>query len=218
MTGGKAGGKWRERMKKDLQAVGTVVLLALLVATFRPVEACVGKTIFVGRMPGKEQEILAEIFSWIVSERTGTTIQVKSCADTRGCQGVMEKAEIDLYLEDQGTAMREILGLPMAGGVAEMRETLRREYEQRFNLIWLEPWGLTGRSAQVAGPALSGAPSLVAPVVRKDTLKKFPALSRLINKLSGVVDNAAMARLLQESERRPTREVVKQFLKEKRLI
>jgi osmoprotectant transport system substrate-binding protein len=89
---------------------------------------------------------------------------------------------------------------------------VRREYEQRFNLVWLEPWGMTGHAAGGA------APTQVAPVIRKDTLKKFPALSRLVNKLSGVVDDATLARLVQESEKRPVREVTKQFLKDKRLI
>jgi osmoprotectant transport system substrate-binding protein len=117
-------------------------------------------------------------------------------------------------------ALRELLGLAAAGTGADQRETVRREYEQRFNLIWLEPWGMTGKPAPatVAGPGGPGAPGLVAPVIRKDTLKKFPALSRLVNKLAGVVDNATLARLVQESETRPAREVAKQFLKEKRLI
>jgi osmoprotectant transport system substrate-binding protein len=132
----------------------------------------------------------------------------------------LQTAEVDLCLEDQSVALREILGLPATGSVADQRETVRREYEQRFNLIWLEPWGMTGRPAQitVAGPGGPVAPGLVAPVIRKDTLKKFPALSRLVNKLAGVVDNATLARLVQESEKRPAREVTKQFLKEKRLI
>jgi osmoprotectant transport system substrate-binding protein len=159
------------------------------------------------------------MFTWMVSERTGTTIQTKSFPDSRAAHAALQSADVDLYLEDQGVAMREILGLPVGAGGTELRDTVRREYEQRFNLVWLEPWGMTGRSGvAVAGPAVPAAATLVAPVIRKDTLKKFPALSRLVNKLSGVVDNATLAKLVQESERRPAREVVKQFLKDKRLI
>jgi osmoprotectant transport system substrate-binding protein len=198
-------------------AAGLVVVLS---AMYLPVEACVGKTVFLGRLPGREQEILTEIFSWMVSERTGTTIQVKPFADSRAMQAALQTAEVDLYLEDQGVALRDILGLAATGTVTDQREVVRREYEQRFNLIWLEPWGMTGRPAPVAvaGPGGPAAPGYVAPVIRKDTLKKFPALSRLVNKLAGVVDNATLAKLVQESEKRPAREVVKQFLKEKRLI
>jgi osmoprotectant transport system substrate-binding protein len=207
-------------MKKVLLMVAVLgVLSGVFTAVFRPVEACVGKTVFLGRMPGREQEVLTEIFTWMVSERTGTTIQIKSLPDSRAMHAALQTADVDLYLEDQSVALRELLGLPVVAG-ADQRETVRREYEQQFNLVWLEPWGMTGRPSQVAvaGPGGPVAPGLVAPVIRKDTLKKFPALSRLVNKLAGVVDNATMARLVQESEKRPAREVAKQFLKEKRLI
>ena len=207
-------------MKKVLVAMVAAGLAAVMSIGSLPVDACVGKTVFLGRMPGREQEILTEIFSWMVSERTGTTIQIKALPDSRAMHAALQTADVDLYLEDQGVALREILGLTPVGTGADQRETLRREYEQRFNLIWLEPWGMTGKPAPatVAGPGGPGAPGLVAPVIRKDTLKKFPALSRLVNKLAGVVDNATLARLVQESEQRPAREVAKQFLKEKRLI
>ena len=206
-------------MRKAVLAVAAASLVAVGTAALWPVEACVGKTVFLGRMPGREQEVLAEIFTWMVSERTGTTIQTRPFPDSRTTHAALQTAEIDLYLEDPGVAMREILGHQSGGTPAELRETVRREYEQRFNLIWLEPWGMTGRAAQGGvAPASVAAPALVAPVIRKDTLKKFPALSRLVNKLSGVVDDATLARLVQESEKRPAREVTKQFLKDKRLI
>jgi len=198
--------------KAVVAAAAAAAICAAVVAAHWPAEACVGKTIFLGRLPGREQEVLAEIFVWMVSERTGTTIQTKSFADSRASHAALQTADIDLYLEDQGVALHEILGEPGGAGGAGVRDTVRREYEQRFNLVWLEPWGMTGSAA---GP---GAPALVAPVIRKDTLKKFPALSRLVNKLSGVVDDATLARLVQESGKRPAREVTKQFLKDKRLI
>jgi osmoprotectant transport system substrate-binding protein len=207
-------------MKKAGLVIAAAVLVAGLTASLWPAEACVGKTVFLGRMPGREQEVLTEIFSWMVSERTGTTIQVKALPDSRAMHAALQAAEVDLYLEDQAVALRDILGKPAAASGADQRETVRREYEQRFNLIWLEPWGMTGRTAPAAaaGPRIPDAPGLVAPVIRKDTLKKFPALSRLVNKLAGVVDDETLARLVRESEKRPVREVTKQFLKEKRLI
>jgi osmoprotectant transport system substrate-binding protein len=201
-------------MKRVVLATAALLLAAAAMSAWWPAEACVGKTIFVGRLPGKDQEVLSEIFSWIVSERTGTTIQVKPFADRRATHSALQAAEIDLYVEDQGAAMHEILGVQGAPGGQEARDTLRREYEQRYNLVWLEPWGPAGHGGQGAPPSAS----LMAPVIRKDTLKKFPALSRLVNKLAGALDAPTMAKLVQESERRPAREVAKQFLKEKRLI
>ena len=150
-------------MRRAVMAAAAVVMVTMLGAALWPADACVGKAIFVGRLPGKEQEIMAEIFSWMVGERTGTTIQTKAYADSRAMQTALQGADVDLYLEDQGVALREILGLPASGSPADLRETVRREYEQRFNLIWLEPWGMTGRPVQVSvagpgGPAASSWP------------------------------------------------------------
>ena len=197
-------------MKKTGAAVAAVLALVLLVAWPSAMDACVGKTLYLGRLPGMEQEILSEIFVWLVSERTGTSIEVKSFSDTRTTHSALEKAKIDLYLEEPAVAFREILESPVPGG-DDARKVVRREYEEKFNLIWLEPWGLQGPDAQ-------GAASRIAPVVRRDTLKKFPALGRLVNKMAGVVDDDAMDRLLAESSSRPVREVTKKFLKEKKLI
>lgn len=180
--------------------------------------ACVGKTLYLGRLPGKEQEILAEIFTWLVSERTGTSVEVRAYPDSRASHSALEKAKIDLYLEETGVALCEILGREApAGGAEEARQLVRKEYEERFNFIWLEPWGLAGKFPR-DGSGNGDLVSLVAPVVRKDTLKKFPALSRLINKLAGVMDNETMARLLAESAHESPREVTKKFLKQKKLI
>ena len=196
-------------------AAGILVSLALCVLVAWPAmtEACVGKTLFLGRMPGMEQEILAELFVWLVSERTGTSIEIKTLPDSRASHSALEKAKIDLYLEEPFVALRDVLDEKgVSGGGDDVRQRLRREYEEKYNLIWLEPWGFDGKAGG------GGAVSKVAPVVRRDTLKKFPALSRLVNKMAGVLDNQAMELLLAESANEPVRQVTKKFLKQKKLI
>jgi osmoprotectant transport system substrate-binding protein len=198
---------------KKMTAVAALFLGILLSASLPGVmEACVGKTLYLGRMPGTEQEILAELFVWLVSERTGTSIEVKPFPDSRSSHSALEKAQIDLYLEEPLVALREILGEEGAGGSGDLRQQVKSEYAERFNLVWLEPWGMEGKSRE--GDSLS----LVAPVVRRDTLKKFPALSRLVNKMAGVVDDGAMEQMVAESGQKPVREVTKAFLKQKKLI
>lgn len=202
----------RIELKRTHAALCVTAALFSLVAWPAVMDACVGKTLYLGRLPGKEQEILAEIFVWLVSERTGTSIEVKSFPDSRASHSALEKAKIDLYLEEPDVALQEILGREgVAPGGEEIRRVVRNEYEERFNLIWLEPWGLEGTTG-------GGVSSMVAPVIRRDTLKKFPALSRLVNKMAGVVDDQAMALLLEESSRKSAREVTKKFLKDKKLI
>ncbi len=200
-------------MKKSIMFLVLVLGAALLSAWKADLEACVGKTIYMGRLPGVEQEILTELFVWLVSERTGTSIEIRAINDSRAGHSALEEAKIDLYMEETIVALREILGRqPVAGGGDAARQVVRKEYEAKYNLIWLEPWGLEGSAGS------DGISSKVAPVVRKDTLVKFPALSRLVNKMAGVVDDKAMEQLLAESSRKPVREVTKKFLKQKKLI
>jgi len=54
--------------------------------------------------------------------------------------------------------------------------------------------------------------------VRKDTLKKFPALARLINKLGGAIDASAMQRLEAKAAGENIAAVARQFLKDGQLI
>ena len=68
------------------------------------------------------------------------------------------------------------------------------------------------------GPRDAGTVAEAAPVVRKDTLKKFPALARLINKLGGSIDDATMAELEKASADGNSREVARNFLKKNRFI
>jgi osmoprotectant transport system substrate-binding protein len=198
-------------MRKTVSLAAALTLFVFLVAWPAVLDACVGKTLFLGRLPGREQEILAELFVWLVSERTGTSIEVKPFSGSRETHSALEKAEIDVYLEEAAVALGDILGREIDGSGEAVRRTVKEEYKKKFNLVWLEPWGLEGSTG-------AGEAAKIAPVVRRDTLKKFPALSRLVNKMAGVVDDEAMKKMVTDSSARPVREVTKSFLKEKKLI
>ena len=51
-----------------------------------------------------------------------------------------------------------------------------------------------------------------------DTLGKFPALPRVINKLSGKIDNAVMSKLIAEGGNGNAKKATRKFLKDNRLI
>jgi glycine betaine/choline ABC-type transport system substrate-binding protein len=63
-------------------------------------------------------------------------------------------------------------------------------------------------------------PYYAAPVVRSDTLKKYPELKGILNKLAGKIDNKAMAQLNYEVDEkgRQAAEVAKEFLQNHGLI
>jgi len=96
---------------------------------------------------------------------------------------------------------------------SELYKQVKDRYNQDLNLIWLQPLGFDAASSlQVNMPAEP------APVVRKDTLKKFPALARLINKLGGKIDQQAIAQLEQQAMDAEVAKVAHNFLKSQRLI
>ena len=63
-------------------------------------------------------------------------------------------------------------------------------------------------------------PYYAAPVIREDTLKKYPELEGILNKLAGKIDDKTMAQLNYkvDEEKRQAAEVAKEFLQKHSLI
>ncbi len=117
-----------------------------------------------------------------------------------------------MVIENPGRALK-MLGRPAADPKTAY-ETARKEFRTTLNLVWLEPFGF-----QDAGVARANTPAFAAPIVRKDTLNKFPALPRVISKLSGKVDNGVMTRLITEGGGNgKTKKATRKFLKDNKLI
>jgi osmoprotectant transport system substrate-binding protein len=106
-----------------------------------------------------------------------------------------------------------ILQKPAIADSAELYKAVKATYNEELNLVWLKPFGFDNKSVAPAGTAAEAAP-----VVRKDTLKKFPALARLINKLGGRIDASAIAKLETSAKGGDSKKVARQFLRENRLI
>ena len=190
-----------------------VALALALGLSVRPAAACVGKTLVVGALDNPQQQVLAQMLSILISERTGTTVKVVPVADHAEAHEAVQRADLDMYVEYTGVGQVNLLGDPPIADPAELYRAVKERYNQDYNLIWLQPFGFDDPRIAPAGTAAEAAP-----VVRKDTLKKFPALARLINKLGGAIDLATMQKLEQESEAGSSREVARRFLKENRFI
>jgi len=187
----------------------TLLSALLLVATASLSLACVGKTVTIGSKGGVQQDVLAQVLAVLISERTGTTAKVVRFDSTSAAHEALLNADIDMYVEYTGVAQRETLQVEPAADAQAAYAAVKEAYNRDLNLIWLEPLGF---SLAAQGPAQA------APVVRKDTLKKFPALARLINKLGGKIDDASMADMEQQAAKEPLPEVARGFLKSQRLI
>jgi len=190
-----------------------LVVLIITGFTVPSAQACVGKTLVVGALDNPQQQVLAEMLSVLIGERTGTTVKVVSVAGHAEAHDAMIRAEMDMYVEYTGVGQVVILKEQPIADSDELYKAVKERYNQDLNLVWLKPFGFSDERY-----APEGTVAVAAPVVRKDTLKKFPALARLINKLGGSIDDPTMKELETASAAGNSRDVARKFLKEKRFI
>lgn len=192
-----------------------MLLPLLLVAApmFSTATACVGKTLVVGAAGDEEQAVLAEILSLLITERTGTSIKVVKLDSSADAHRALLDDKVDMYVEYTGNAQLNILNAAPVADAKELYTAVKKRYQKELNLIWLKPLGFSAVDSSI-----TDLPVEAATVIRKDVLKKFPALQRLIDKLAGQIDNQVVAQLVAKAKENPARTVAKEFLKKKRFI
>jgi osmoprotectant transport system substrate-binding protein len=201
---------------KRLHHFPLILLLALALtglAGWRPAAACVGKTLVVGALETPQQQVLAQLLAILIGERTGTTVKVVPAASHAAAHEALLRADLDMYVEYTGIGQVQLLGGAPIADQGALYKAVKERYNQELNLVWLEPFGFVDPRL-----ALAGTVAEAAPVVRKDTLKKYPALARLINKLGGVIDQATMQKLEAAAGSGNAKDVARKFLKDNRLI
>lgn len=192
---------------------GTLLLLLALLPGVPDASACVGKTLLIGSTGTVQQDVLAQLLSVLITERTGTSVKVVEFASHEAAHEALLKADIDMYVEYTGIGRVQLLKQAAIADADALFQAVKETYNQELNLVWLKPLGFA--EASIAPP---GAVAEAAPVVRKDTLKKFPALARLIDKLGGKIDGDTIAGLERLAADQPPHQVARGFLKQQRLI
>lgn len=163
--------------------------------------ACVGKTIHLG-ISSSNEKLMAEMASLMITERTGSSVKIEIYKDSKTLYDAVKQGKVNILMENTDRAM-DVLGKSRAGGPASV-DLIKSEYRKTYNLTWLTPFGSTPQ---------------YAPVLTSDTLSNYPALPKLLNKLSGVLTNDTYAKLLKSVESDDkARKVAKEFLKGKKLI
>jgi len=177
--------------------------------------ACVGKTLYVGALDNTEDKVLAELLVLLINERTGTTVKIKFYQDEKLLYQAMQETEeekrIDIMMEDTEDAAH-ILHFAQNDDPDQDYALAKTRYEKELRIVWLRPLGLTDRNGK------HGA-TVTAPLVRQDVLTNFPLLPRVLNKLSGAIDDQTFAGLLARAEDgdKP-KNIAKDFLRAKKFI
>lgn len=114
------------------------------VATALVAAACGGSgggddVVSVGSKDFTEQLIIGEMYA-LVLEENGLTVERKlNLGGTPVAQAAIESGDIDLYPEYTGTALLTVLKLPVSSDQQAVFDTVKQEYQQQFNLVWLDP-------------------------------------------------------------------------------
>ena len=199
-------------MKKSVTRI-TLLVAAIALLSSAAVYACVGKTLVVGTTGTIQQDLMAQMLSLLIQERTGTTVKVVKVDSNKAAHEALLKADLDMYIEYTGVGQVDILQKEAIADAGQLYKAVKATYNEELNLIWLKPFGFENSSVTPAGVAAEAAP-----VVRKDTLKKFPALARLINKLGGRIDAKAIKGLESAASGGDSKKVAREFLRQNRLI
>lgn len=202
-------------MKRPVSLLIGLAMLILLVAGVpaQPASACVGKSLVVGALDNPQQQVLAQMLSILISERTGTSVKIVPVEGHAEAHEALLRADLDMYVEYTGVGQVVLLKDQPIADAKELFQAVKDRYNQELNLVWMQPFGFSEAALAPAGTVADAAP-----VVRKDTLKKFPALARLINKLGGAIDASTMDELEKASSDGNSREVARNFLKKNRFI
>lgn len=195
-------------MKKYFVIILSLALILGIPAT--PLLSCTGKTLYLGITNTPDEQLLAEVLSVLINERTGTTIKIKPYADTRTLYQAVQQGEVSILIEDTDTALA-VLG-KNEKDARRAYDLSKEEFRKKYSLVWLEPFGLF---------SLSGRNTLTycGALLTTETINNFPALPRVINKLSGQLNQELYHRLMSSLHNGvQVRTVAKDFLKSRKLI
>ncbi len=175
------------------------------------VYSCVGKTLTIGVINTSEGQVLAEMISTLIMERTGTAVNVMLYKNAQDLYEAVKVTQVDISIENTTRAML-VLNRPAETDVQKAYEIVKATYEKEKGLIWLKPFGFLKGNGE-------GPPSYTATILRNEILNNFPALPRLINKLGSSINDDMHIKLIKsvESGEKP-RNVARDFLKSKKLI
>lgn len=194
------------------------VLLSLLLVWVAksPSRACVGRTIYIGYYKGEpEQEIMASLLTIFVDERTGTSVKRVALKDRKQGFDFLKRNKVSILVEYPGRILEHFgKGENPSLKVAEF-DALRSEIGAELKAVFLVEPGFDNRAGGGPEGAYLGKAHII---LSKKALSVFPAMPRLLKKLSGRVDNGAMSHFIKNFNDGPPDRGTRTFLKKSKLI
>ncbi len=120
---------------------GVVLLAAVFVASFDEARGQEKPFIVVGSKGFTEQLVLGNIIA-LMMENHGYKVDRKiGLGGTVICHEALVRGDINVYMEYTGTGLTAILKRPVVNDPEEVYQIVKKDYEEKFKLTWLKPWG-----------------------------------------------------------------------------
>ncbi|HWR57263.1 MAG TPA: glycine betaine ABC transporter substrate-binding protein [Thermodesulfovibrionales bacterium] len=174
-------------------------------------DACVGKILSIGVINSSEGQVLAEMLSTLISERTGTTVNLRFYRNGQDLYEAVKVKEVDILVDNTTRAMH-VMNRPPETDARKAYEVAKASYEKERGLVWLKPFGFSNGNG--------GEPSsYTSTILRVEVFSNFPALPRVLDKLGGAINDETHVRLIKsvEAGEKP-KKVARDFLKSRKLI
>ena len=106
-------------------------------------EATPKDPVVISSKPHAEQFILGEMLAILLEEHTDipVTRNLGIAGGTSNLHPAMVNGEIDIYPEYTGTGWMFVLQQDLIADAEEMYAAVKNEYQQEYNITWLEPYG-----------------------------------------------------------------------------
>ncbi len=188
----------------------TVAALIFFHLFANPLQSCVGRVLIFALSDSPDQIVVGTLMATLITERTGTTVQFIKPGNEEAVHKAMTEGKAQIYLNylNSGKALT-----PDVGDVTDDNELyvkVRQNYLDKFNFVMLKPLGFKGPN-EADG-------SICFPVTTKETLKGFPVLDRVINKLGGKITPELIAELREKGKTEGLAKASKTYLKKNRMI
>ena len=187
-----------------------IIVFSALLLLVPGAMACTNFPINIGAMDTLEGRILVESLSVLINERTGVTVGIHYFTDWEVMDKAVKDKRLEIILENTSEGLRQ-LEIEVSTSPDQNLARLEDLYKDK-EMIWLKPFVFSTKDE-------SGIVSLTAPVISRKSLSQFPALPRLIAKLTQKIDDQALQQLVQSvgGNAKP-KHVARDFLKEQNLI
>ncbi|MEA3385661.1 MAG: glycine betaine ABC transporter substrate-binding protein [Thermodesulfobacteriota bacterium] len=179
--------------------------------------SCVGRLLIVAVSNSPDQIIMGEMMSVLINERTGTTVNITQPGDLNACHEAVLEGKACIYISYIGKAQADRGGSDAVNNPQEFYTLVSQSFLEKFDMVWLKPFGFQGPLTNEAHSRKDRG-TLAVPIATKDTLRKFPVLDRVINKLGNRIDNNIIEELREKTENQDVKKVVREFLKAQNLI